>query len=791
MYQVLCLLASYVLYVYIFLMLIRQFWSLILLFIFIVQVANPVGAQLSLPAPGQMMTLSSAFKPLVLKGLRIYPHDPFKFDFILDPGQQIQPRFREQDLLKKESEKLVKYFLASLTIPEEDVWVNLSPYEKDRIIPEAFGQTEMGRDLLAQDYLLKQIMASLLYPEGETGKKFWQKVYALAQEKYGTTDIPVDMFNKVWIVPDKAEVYENAQAGAAYITGSRLKVMLETDYLAEEKNSMKAEAPLSSNGAQDIAMSVLREIVIPVLEQEVNEGRNFARLRQIYQAHILAAWYKIKMRHSFFSMVYVDRNKTLGIHISDPGQVQTIWERYMETFRQGVSLLIREEEDVVSGLMPRKYFSGGASFRINSVMKIGEGEFVSVPGLSAAEGILLEVDMAMQPGVRWMDLATTSRQNGWIMSNEDINYLLAGLDGFGEKGGGYLGIGSFHNLDIALEREADLIVILDIDSKVARVTFELLRLVERSEDFGGLLAAVRRVLVQADPGRFGDGGFETYIKDGYRYGGRTPLLWARDEKQFRTLKALIVSGRVIVAHIDVLDAVAMKQLADSLRPHGMAIRWINLSNLETDISLNDAPLHQKKLLSLPSILLAAGADEQSRIISSIRPGRLEKARQRYGSDLKVLVPARDVAVINSSSFHFAVRTLKVLKETSFWRLSGRVTADATFSSPDVYAPASPAGMVRCSVGLGMLSMTEALVPQFLPAEGGLLLDHSGLTKGGIDLTAVGLNPEIFGADSRMDIYYSPEVLRQAEGAAGFVPVIAAIRVLDVADFFVKLACEQP
>ena len=207
MYQVLCLLASYVLYVYIFLMLIRQFWSLILLFIFIVQVANPVGAQLSLPAPGQMMTLSSAFKPLVLKGLRIYPHDPFKFDFILDPGQQIQPRFREQDLLKKESEKLVKYFLASLTIPEEDVWVNLSPYEKDRIIPEAFGQTEMGRDLLAQDYLLKQIMASLLYPEGETGKKFWQKVYALAQEKYGTTDIPVDMFNKVWIVPDKAEVY--------------------------------------------------------------------------------------------------------------------------------------------------------------------------------------------------------------------------------------------------------------------------------------------------------------------------------------------------------------------------------------------------------------------------------------------------------------------------------------------------------------------------------------------------------------------------------------------------------
>ena len=38
--------------------------------------------------------------------------------------------------LKKESSKLIKYFLASLTIPEKDLWGNLSPYEKVRIIPQ-------------------------------------------------------------------------------------------------------------------------------------------------------------------------------------------------------------------------------------------------------------------------------------------------------------------------------------------------------------------------------------------------------------------------------------------------------------------------------------------------------------------------------------------------------------------------------------------------------------------------------------------------------------------------------
>ena len=79
--------------------------------------------------------------------------------------------------------KLIKYFLASLTIPEKDLWVNLSPYEKDRIIPQSFGLTEMGRDLLAEDYMLKQITASLIYPEDEIGKKFWKRIYEEAAKK--------------------------------------------------------------------------------------------------------------------------------------------------------------------------------------------------------------------------------------------------------------------------------------------------------------------------------------------------------------------------------------------------------------------------------------------------------------------------------------------------------------------------------------------------------------------------------------------------------------------------------
>ena len=127
---------------------------------------------LGLPQPGTMVNLSPAYRPVLIKGMKVHPENPLLFDFIVDIGQDRLAG----EALKKEGEKLIKYFLASLAIPEKDLWVNLSPYEKDRTIPEALSQTDMGRDLLAQDYILKQLTASLIYPEKELGKKFWDTV---------------------------------------------------------------------------------------------------------------------------------------------------------------------------------------------------------------------------------------------------------------------------------------------------------------------------------------------------------------------------------------------------------------------------------------------------------------------------------------------------------------------------------------------------------------------------------------------------------------------------------------
>ncbi len=175
----------------------RKAVSIVILTVFIVtSVKSPAYAQVvdpmpRMPAPGVMVHLSPEFTPAYLKGIVIHPENALKFDFIIYKGDR--PLSDSQK--REEYTKLTKYFLASLAIPDDDQWVNLSPYEKDRIIKDDFGKTEMGRDLLAQDYLLKQITASLIYPEDNLGKKFWDKVYTQAQKQYGTTNIPVNTFN--------------------------------------------------------------------------------------------------------------------------------------------------------------------------------------------------------------------------------------------------------------------------------------------------------------------------------------------------------------------------------------------------------------------------------------------------------------------------------------------------------------------------------------------------------------------------------------------------------------------
>ncbi|MBF0619317.1 MAG: hypothetical protein HQL19_04035 [Candidatus Omnitrophica bacterium] len=398
---------------------------------------------LDLPAPGAMVMPTAAFAPVMMKGIQIHPDDPLLFDFVMDTGKSGLKV--DGAAFKDASQKLIKYFLAALTIKESDLWVNLSPYEKNRMSTEALGKTELGRDMLAQDYILKQLTASLIYPEKELGKAFWARVYAKAQEQFGTTDIPVDTFNKVWIVADKAKVLE--RNNAAYVIGAHLKVMLETDYLST------SNAPqVSTPAGQKVTNQIIREIIIPEIEKEVNQGQNFAPLRQMFYSMILATWYKLALKDALLNQVYSNKAKTSGVLSDDPAAKEKIYAQYLEAYKKGVFNYVKEEPDLV----PHKYFSGGTIFgnlpellerakaatsqEMND-LKDGEMAMVSTRAEEKSESAMAHAHQHAprvlivndDPGlIRVFSMLTEARLVGYqgtVVNFEDAAKLLKGPDG--------------------------------------------------------------------------------------------------------------------------------------------------------------------------------------------------------------------------------------------------------------------------------------------------------------------------------------------------------------------------
>ncbi len=309
----------------------------------------------ALPLPGEMISESRAYAPAILRGLQYFPDDPLKFNFIIDTGDEIL----SEASLKVESEQLIKYFLASLTVPDQNMWVNLSPDEKNRIIPDGFGSTQMGMTLLAQDYLLKQLSSSLINPNDETGKKFWASVHQKLVEQYGTIDLPVNTFNRVWIVPDVARIFR--QDDKVFVGQTHLKVMLDKDYRRYQNQSKDAQSFVAEDSPENIiARNATQEILIPALEREVNEGKNFAQLRQVYHSLILAVWFKKNLRESFLGKNYAQQNKVTGVETDDMSLKEKIYEDYVQSFEKGIYNIIKEDIDpLTQEMIPKKYFSGG------------------------------------------------------------------------------------------------------------------------------------------------------------------------------------------------------------------------------------------------------------------------------------------------------------------------------------------------------------------------------------------------------------------------------------------------
>ena len=342
------------------------------------QQANAYG----LPSSTKMLPLSRWQSYPVLKGIRIDPEKPLNLEFIIDTADK-------DDVSKEEASRLIRYFLAGLTLPDEDLWVNLSPYEEERVVSDALALTDLGKDMLGQDYVLKQLLSSLTYPEDKLGKEYWKEVYQEVARIAGTTNIPINTFNKVWIMPDRAKVYE--KGNVAFVARASLKCMLEEDYLAmknSSKNLTIEENPENKEEISKVASKIMKQIVLPKIQEDVSYGKNFATLRQIYHSLILGVWFKQKFKDSFYKH-YIDQGKIKGIDLEDKGAKEKIYDLYVEAYKKGVYDYVRRDYDSSSHeYINRRYYSGGVQMSMLAPdVKVEElPEYVSLDELVDGQG---------------------------------------------------------------------------------------------------------------------------------------------------------------------------------------------------------------------------------------------------------------------------------------------------------------------------------------------------------------------------------------------------------------------
>ncbi|MDI6758529.1 MAG: hypothetical protein QMD94_02505, partial [Candidatus Omnitrophota bacterium] len=169
---------------------------------------------------------------------------------------------------------------------------------------------------------------------------------------------------------------------------------------------------------------VMRETILPKINSDVNSGKNFATLRQIYYSLILAAWFKQKFKESIYKH-YIDKGKVKGIDLADKNAKDKIYNLYVEAFKKGIYNYIKTDtEPQTKRKIKRQYFSGGLGLdRVSSVLTIVDTQLSST--------IASEVSKLDNPQRLLVNYASDTNSSETItssaMSNDAVSSSLAQL----------------------------------------------------------------------------------------------------------------------------------------------------------------------------------------------------------------------------------------------------------------------------------------------------------------------------------------------------------------------------
>jgi len=232
-------------------------------------------------------TLEEGFPPLV-GGIAFPLNNPMQmgFNLLTDETAPLLSSHEQQGLQKR----LGRYLNTFLVLTGDQINVTLNPTDEFCGLPPLLRHTELGRDMLAQDVVLKHYTATQLHPSTPQGKSFWQQAEAITDNTDG-----FQACFRVWIVPDDASVHEKSENDYGHVTIEKLglKVLCEADYNTLQKLQNQrignAHSAIRQDGTEQL-VDLFRQLIVPEIQKEVSNGPRFGLLRQILSVLVIAKW---------------------------------------------------------------------------------------------------------------------------------------------------------------------------------------------------------------------------------------------------------------------------------------------------------------------------------------------------------------------------------------------------------------------------------------------------------------------------------------------------------------------
>ena len=260
--------------------------------------------------------------------------------------------------LNNSSALSAKAFLTCLAVSNSKLWVNLNPWEPDRIIDKDLEHTDTGRIMLEADLLMKKDFCMYADPcNSTTGLVHWKllenKRAALVKscmERYPgeikeAKNVLFSFATRHWIVPGEFTAYGNEEE--IYVDNPTMTIrsdpvsehtefqIVNQDAKSVSRNCLEC-LNQSSKEYGRYAKEIVDERIMPLVVQNINRDSKYADLRQIYIALGVAQYYKDhrKPNADLFFEIIKSHNLT-GVEIVTRWDPKDVWNSYVKSYKEG------------------------------------------------------------------------------------------------------------------------------------------------------------------------------------------------------------------------------------------------------------------------------------------------------------------------------------------------------------------------------------------------------------------------------------------------------------------------